>query len=70
MDRFGSFRHLFRQAYSFQLEWSRFAPGVAAAQGVFDEFERRVCEALPSHEAVERDAYLERPVRRLNVAWS
>ena len=47
MDRFRSFRHLFRQAYSFQLEGSRFAPGVAAAQGVFGAFEQRVRDALP-----------------------
>jgi hypothetical protein len=46
LDRYRSFRHVFRQAYGFQLEWSRFEEGVAHAADVFGRFEARVQEAL------------------------
>lgn len=51
-DRLGpyrSFRHVYRQLYSFDLRWDFMAEGVSEAEGVLDEFERRVRVSLHHH---------------------
>lgn len=51
LDHYRQFRHVFRQIYSFDLQWSRFQQGVVEAEGVFDRFAARVqatLEAFPS----------------------
>ena len=47
-----AFRHGFRSAYSFLLEWERMAPLVLDCQGILDQLEAEVLaflDALPAH---------------------
>ena len=40
--RYLNFRHVFRHAYTFQLQWGKMAPLVLDARDVFDGFEREI----------------------------
>ncbi|MDT0631083.1 hypothetical protein RQM47_01980 [Rubrivirga sp. S365] len=46
LEPFRQFRHVFRTSYGFQLDWTRFAPGAAAAPGVLKRFESAVRSVL------------------------
>ena len=42
LEPFRQFRHVFRTAYGFQLDWTRFAPGASVARSVLVRFEAAV----------------------------
>lgn len=48
LEPFRQFRHVFRTAYSFQLDWSRFYPGARLAEPLLDRFESAVWDAVES----------------------
>jgi hypothetical protein len=46
LRRFLDFRHVFRHAYSFELQWSKMAPLVAECRVTFERFEQEVTRFL------------------------
>ena len=47
------FRHVFRQAYSFQLDWEKMSPLVLNCEGTLRELEAALDRFLESAEAAE-----------------